>query len=67
MHYHLPEMTCGHCVRALRQAFEREMPGVAIDIDLATREVRSPSADPVKLAEVIRAAGYSVQPWPSEA
>jgi len=58
MRLHVPEMTCGHCVNVLRAAFDRAMPGVAIEIDLALREVRGADGDADRIAEVVRSAGY---------
>jgi copper chaperone len=60
MRYRVPDMTCGHCVRSLRDAFDRHLPGVPVDIDLAKREVSSETADPAALADAIRAAGYEI-------
>ena len=59
--FHIPDMSCGHCVKTLRTAFDKALPGHQIDIDLATREVRSDDTDPRVLAEAIRAAGYEAR------
>jgi copper chaperone len=60
MRYRVPDMTCGHCVRSLRDAFDRHLPGVTVDIDLTKREVSSETADPEALAKAVRAAGYEI-------
>lgn len=58
MRFHVPQMTCGHCVRTLRHAVETAFPQSTVDVDLTRREVEVSDAAPDRLAEVIRAVGY---------
>lgn len=52
------DMTCGHCEKALRQAFAQAMPGAAVQIDLPGHRL-SVAGDEDRAREVIRAAGYT--------
>ncbi len=55
--FSVPDMTCGHCVRAITEAFAKKLPGTAVEIDLPTKTVRV--AAPAELAVAILAdAGY---------
>lgn len=35
----VPDMTCGHCEKTVRGAFDKAMPGTPVDIDLASHTV----------------------------
>jgi copper chaperone len=52
------DMTCNHCVGAIRGALEEALPGTQVDIDLAAHKV-SFSGDKAKGEEAIREAGYT--------
>jgi copper chaperone len=52
------DMTCGHCVGALRQALEEALPGAEIAVDLASHKV-SFTGDRAKGEAAIREAGYT--------
>ncbi|CAM5791126.1 heavy-metal-associated domain-containing protein [Castellaniella caeni] len=57
------DMTCQHCVQTITQAVQEAVPGAQVHIDLANHRVAvEPAADPAALADVIREAGYDVQP-----
>lgn len=36
----IPDMTCGHCVRAITQAVTAADPAAKVQVDLATRQVQ---------------------------
>lgn len=55
------DMTCNHCVGALRQALQEALPGGEIDIDLASHKV-SFTGDRAKGEDAIREAGYTPEP-----
>ncbi|CFO54244.1 heavy metal transport protein [Bordetella pertussis] len=60
--FHVPDMTCGHCVKSITQAVQQAVPQALVQIDLAARRVTVEgvaAAEPV--AQAIRAAGYAVQ------
>lgn len=59
--FKVAEMTCNHCAGTIRKAFEQTMPGTAISIDLAAREV-TVAGDAAAAANTIRSAGYEPQP-----
>ena len=52
------DMTCGHCVGAVRKALEDALPGADILIDLATHRVEF-TGDRATGEEAIREAGYT--------
>lgn len=55
----VPDMSCGHCKAAVERALAAAAPGATVEVDLAARRVRvSPAADPGRLIEALRAAGY---------
>lgn len=57
------DMTCNHCVQTITQAVREAAPDAQVHIDLANHRVTiDPAANPAALAEVIRDAGYDVQP-----
>ena len=55
-------MSCGHCVRAVRDALG-EVPGVQVervDVGTATVQFDPAVARPEQIAEAVRDAGYDV-------
>lgn len=56
-------MSCGHCVRAISLAVRTVDEVAAVEIDLATGEVRITSRLGLEqLLEVVRAEGYGAEP-----
>lgn len=51
-------MSCGGCVAAIRKAIAAVAPGAAVEVDLATREVRVEGLEERAARAAIRAAGY---------
>jgi copper chaperone len=59
----LPDMTCGHCVKAVTAAVLRVDPGAKVEIDLATHRARIESTvSPERLGQVLRDDGYPPTP-----
>ena len=56
----IPDMTCGHCEKALRGAFVQAMPGAEVQIDLPAHRL-TVAGDAAQAREVIAAAGYTPQ------
>ena len=52
------DMTCGHCVGAVKRALEEAFPGADVAVDLATHRAEF-VGDADKGAEAIREAGYT--------
>ena len=61
--FRIPEMSCGHCVRAVTAAVQARDPAAHVEIDLANRRVAVSSQRAAsELAEAIAAAGYANLP-----
>jgi copper chaperone len=59
--FRVDDMSCGHCVRAIKQAVRALDAGAAVDVDLSRRLVRvhaSHLAAPV-VRQALQQAGYS--------
>lgn len=61
--FHLPDMSCGHCVAAISEALKAADPQARIEID---RDARTASVDSTlprdTLAAALREAGYPPAP-----
>jgi len=58
--FQVPDMTCGHCVRAITQAVAEAAPGAHVTVDLESHRVTVSGADQAdKVEAAIRAAGYA--------
>lgn len=62
--FRVEDMTCGHCVRAIKQALRDPDPAAEIDVDLARRlvRVRSSILDERRAGDAIAGAGYAPVP-----
>lgn len=62
--FHVPDMSCGHCVRAISTALQACDGEARFEIDLAAHQVhiRHATVDADTLAAAIREAGYTPQP-----
>lgn len=59
-HFHVPDMTCGHCVRKVTQAVQSIDTTAKVEADLATRSIGVVStASAASLSAAIAAAGYA--------
>lgn len=57
------DMTCGHCVRAVTAAVERDLPGTRVTVDLGTKSVTvGGTTDAAAVARAVASAGYSPAP-----
>lgn len=57
--FNVPDMTCGHCEKAVKAALNDALPGVPVAVDLAAHRVTLDGGDAMKAEEAIREAGYS--------
>lgn len=55
--FHVPDMSCEHCVGVIRAALERGLPGAAVAIDLARHRVHV-EGEAARAESLIREAGY---------
>lgn len=59
MKYHVPDMSCGHCVATIEKAVKSADPAASLRSDLATRTAEIDTAiSPDALIQVLAAAGY---------
>lgn len=55
----LPDMTCGHCEKVVRQTVESVAPGARVEVDLPAHRVRiDGAADARAIREALDDAGY---------
>jgi copper chaperone len=55
--FRVADMSCNHCVGAIRTALSKRLPGADVAIDLASKTVRV-AADGAMAEAAIREAGY---------
>lgn len=62
--FHVPDMTCGHCIKSITQAVQAVDPQARLQIDLATHavQIEPGSADAGQLRAAIAEAGYTPVP-----
>jgi copper chaperone len=57
--FHLPAVSCGHCVRAVTEAVQEVDAQAKVEVDLPARQARiESSAEPARLAQALAEAGY---------
>ena len=57
--FNIPQMTCGHCVKAVTQAVHEVDPKAKVDVDLANKHVNiDTQADRGKIVAALAEAGY---------
>lgn len=62
MRFHIPTMTCGHCVQHVRQAIATVDPDAQVEADIPTHIVTvTGTACPEALAQALAADGYEAQ------
>lgn len=62
-HFHVPNMTCGHCVKKITQAIQSVDPLAQLQADLAAKSVAINSGAPAaQLSAAMAAAGYANTP-----
>ena len=61
--FHLPDMTCGHCVKTITRAVQSVDAAAQVQADLATHSIGvTSSASAASLSAAIAAAGYANTP-----
>jgi copper chaperone len=57
--FNIPQMSCGHCAHAVKEAVQEVDPQAKVDVDLATKQVNVESqADRAKIVAALAEAGY---------
>ena len=56
--FSIPDMSCGHCEKVLREALAEALPGAPVEIDLATHRL-TVDGDPERASAAITEAGYT--------
>jgi copper chaperone len=63
--FHIPDMSCGHCVGVITKTVQRIDPRATVEADLASHTVQIQSEkDPGTLAAALAEAGYPPQGAP---
>jgi copper chaperone len=63
LHFELPDMTCGHCVKAVTAAIQGVDPTAQVQADVARHQVHVVSTAAVeRLAAALTDAGYTPAP-----
>jgi len=58
--FNIPQMSCGHCARAVTEAVKEVDPQAKVDVDLAAKKVSVESqAERQKLVHALAEAGYA--------
>ncbi|HUR89165.1 MAG TPA: heavy-metal-associated domain-containing protein [Ramlibacter sp.] len=58
--FKIPQMSCGHCVRAVTEAVQEVDPQAKVQVDLATKQVQvESSAERGKIEHALAEAGYA--------
>jgi copper chaperone len=58
--FNIPQMSCGHCVKAVTEAVQEVDPQAQVNVDLASKKVEVESqADRQKIVEALAEAGYA--------
>jgi copper chaperone len=67
--FEVPDMTCGHCVKAITQAVRTADPAAAVQTDLTRHQVQvsGGAADAQALLAAIADAGYTPRALPAGA
>lgn len=58
--FNIPQMSCGHCVKAVTEAVKAADPQAKVAVDLASKQVSVESqAEPQKIVDSLAEAGYA--------
>lgn len=57
----IPDMTCGHCIKAITSAVQAVAPAAQVKTDLGSHRVIIEGADAIQARAAIEDAGYEVQ------
>ncbi|WP_377295712.1 heavy-metal-associated domain-containing protein [Rhizobium sp. SGZ-381] len=55
----VPDMSCGHCEKAVKVALSEALPGVPVAVDLAEHRVTLDGGNAAVAEAAIREAGYT--------
>ena len=57
--FHVPDLSCGHCARAVTEALQSLDAGAKVDVDLEKKSVRvETTSDEQAVAAALAEAGY---------
>ncbi|MEJ6022134.1 heavy-metal-associated domain-containing protein [Ramlibacter sp. PS4R-6] len=60
MQFNIPQMSCGHCARAVTEAVKEVDPNATVDVDLASKQVSVVStAERQEIVAALAEAGYA--------
>jgi copper chaperone len=63
IHFTIPNISCGHCVRAVTSAIAALDPAATVDVNIAAKSVAvETTAAQVDVAAALAAAGYQPEP-----
>ncbi len=67
--FQVPDMTCGHCAKAIAEAVTKADAAAVVQVDLDEKRVRIDAARSTEtaLADAIRSAGYTPTPLHGQA
>ncbi|WP_445263583.1 heavy-metal-associated domain-containing protein [Ramlibacter sp. PS4R-6] len=58
--FNIPQMSCGHCARAVTEAVKEVDPNATVDVDLASKQVSVVStAERQEIVAALAEAGYA--------
>ena len=58
--FNIPQMSCGHCVKAVTEAVHEVDPKAKVDVNLGTKKVNVDSqAERQKIVDALAEAGYA--------
>jgi copper chaperone len=58
--FNIPQMSCGHCVKAVTEAVQEVDPRAKVEVELATKNVKVEStADRQAIVDALAEAGYA--------
>jgi copper chaperone len=61
--FNIPQMTCGHCVKAVTEAVKEVDANATVAVDLQSKKVDvETTAEPQKVVAALAEAGYAPQP-----
>lgn len=63
MKFNVPDMSCGHCRRAIEKAVEEADPMAELSFDMEARQIEAETElSPEALMTVLKEAGYPAEP-----
>jgi copper chaperone len=57
--FKVPDMTCGHCEKAIKMELGREGANVKVDVDLKTKTVKVENISDDKVESLLKEIGYT--------